>query len=165
MLGDVNNFFFLLKVCWQRPVMFCFTPQANFLAHLNFHWRWRWWDQIRLPFKIFSTLSICLFHLIGKVRQMLSFESNLFLFLLLIWSLYIFDWPLSSFFQADLKFRYSKFTQNLTPLQMRWMTSQNQSKHYWFSCLLAFYEMFSNNFKDISWNSKNDEIQNTSQWL
>ena len=26
---------------------FAYTPQVNFPAHnLNFHWRWRWWDQI-----------------------------------------------------------------------------------------------------------------------
>ena len=30
---------------------FAFTPQANFPAHdLNFHWRWRWWDQIQVTF-------------------------------------------------------------------------------------------------------------------
>ena len=28
-----------------------FTHQANFPAHnLNFHWRWRWWDQIQATF-------------------------------------------------------------------------------------------------------------------
>ena len=27
---------------------FAFTPQANFPTHnLNFHWSWRWWDQIQ----------------------------------------------------------------------------------------------------------------------
>ena len=35
---------------------FTFTPQANFPAqNLNFHLRWRWWDQIQATFKIFST--------------------------------------------------------------------------------------------------------------
>ena len=30
---------------------FAFTPQANFPTHnLNFHWRWRWWDQIQATF-------------------------------------------------------------------------------------------------------------------
>ena len=30
---------------------FAFTPQANFPAHnLNFHWRWRWCDQIQAIF-------------------------------------------------------------------------------------------------------------------
>ena len=34
------------KVCWQAQQCFAFTPQAKFPAHnLNFHWRWRWWDQ------------------------------------------------------------------------------------------------------------------------
>ena len=42
--------------CFQKFVdyaqhCFAFTPQANFLAHnLNFHWRWRWWDQIQATF-------------------------------------------------------------------------------------------------------------------
>ena len=39
--------------CFQKFVentqqCFAFTPQGNFTAHnLNFHWRWRWWDQIQ----------------------------------------------------------------------------------------------------------------------
>ena len=38
--------------CFQKFVdnvqqCFAFKPQANFSVHnLNFHWRWRWWDQI-----------------------------------------------------------------------------------------------------------------------
>ena len=42
--------------CFQKFVdnaqqCFAFTPQANCPAHnLNFHWRWRWWDQIQAIF-------------------------------------------------------------------------------------------------------------------
>jgi hypothetical protein len=38
--------------CFQKFVdnaqqYFAFTPQVNSPAHnLDFHWRWRWWDQI-----------------------------------------------------------------------------------------------------------------------
>ena len=44
--------------CFQKFVdntqqCFAFTAQANFPAHnLNFHWRWRWLDQIQANFLI-----------------------------------------------------------------------------------------------------------------
>ena len=43
--------------CFQKFVdkaqqCFAFTTQANFPMHnLNFHWSWRWWDQIQATFK------------------------------------------------------------------------------------------------------------------
>ena len=43
--------------CFQKFVdnaqqCFAFTPQTNFSAHnLNFHKRWRWWDQIQATFQ------------------------------------------------------------------------------------------------------------------
>ena len=50
-----------LKVCWQCLAMFCLYTSSK-LSHpypcsLTFHWKWRWWDQSRLPFKIISTLT------------------------------------------------------------------------------------------------------------
>ena len=51
----------------------------------------------RLPFKIFSTLSICSFHLIGKVCQMLSFESKLLFFFIIINLISLYFW-LTCFF-------------------------------------------------------------------
>ena len=55
---------FLSKIWDERiyesmpSIVLPFTPQANFPAHnLNLHWRWRWWIESRLPFKIFPTLS------------------------------------------------------------------------------------------------------------
>ena len=44
LLGLSTNFW-KQKVCWHSPAMFCLiTYPAN---NLNFHWRWRWWDQIQ----------------------------------------------------------------------------------------------------------------------
>ena len=44
LLGDVNKLFVFTSLFTKR--------QANFLAHnLNFHWSWRWWDQIQATFK------------------------------------------------------------------------------------------------------------------
>ena len=54
------------KHCWVMSKTFCFqkfvdndqqcfafTPQANFpVKNLNFHWRWRRWDQIQAIFLI-----------------------------------------------------------------------------------------------------------------
>ena len=43
--------------CFQKSVdnaqqCFAYTPQENFPANnLNFHWRWRWWDQIQANFQ------------------------------------------------------------------------------------------------------------------
>ena len=46
---------------------FAFTPQANFPAHnLNFHWRWRWWDQIQATFETFSTLLMAQIEIFGQ---------------------------------------------------------------------------------------------------
>ena len=46
--------FWKQNVCWQCPAMFCLY---TFPAHnLNFHWRWRWWDQIQPIILIFITL-------------------------------------------------------------------------------------------------------------
>ena len=37
-----------------------FTPQANFPVHdLNFHWRWRWWDQIQATFQNLFYFTMC----------------------------------------------------------------------------------------------------------
>ena len=50
LLGSVNKLW-KQKVCWQHPGLFCLSPQANFPTHnLNFHWQWRWWDQIQATF-------------------------------------------------------------------------------------------------------------------
>ena len=39
-------------VAFSEYMNFTFTPQANFPAHnLNFHWKWRWCDQIQATFK------------------------------------------------------------------------------------------------------------------
>ena len=46
LLGDVNKLFVFKSLLTTPP-----TPQANFPAHnLNFHRRWRWWDQIQAIF-------------------------------------------------------------------------------------------------------------------
>ena len=35
------------KSCWHHPAGFALLLQVNFCTNnLNFHWRWRWWDQI-----------------------------------------------------------------------------------------------------------------------
>ena len=40
--------FLYSKVYWQHPAIFCLF---TFPAHtLNFHWKWRWWDQIQAIF-------------------------------------------------------------------------------------------------------------------
>ena len=45
-----TNFFFQ-KFVDNDQQCFAFIPQANFTAHnLNFHWRWRWWDEIQTIF-------------------------------------------------------------------------------------------------------------------
>ena len=47
-----TNFLFS-KVYWQCQQCFCpyTSNQVKFSAHnLNFHWRWRWWDQIQAIF-------------------------------------------------------------------------------------------------------------------
>ena len=66
------------KSLLSTPSNVAFTPQANFPAHiLNFHWRWRWWDQIQAPFKIFSTLeyrlTICMCE---KLSLVFGFKQN-----------------------------------------------------------------------------------------
>jgi hypothetical protein len=51
--------------CFQKFVdnghqCFAFTRQANFPAHnLNFHWRWRWWNQILKSFLLYYELYYC----------------------------------------------------------------------------------------------------------
>ena len=51
MLGDVNKLFSFQNFIDNAQQCFAFTPQANFPTHnLNFHWRWRWWDQIQAIF-------------------------------------------------------------------------------------------------------------------
>ena len=54
---DQGNFqFFSWKYDAPKYVLFnlmlvCLKPQANFPAqNLNFHWWWRWWDQIQATF-------------------------------------------------------------------------------------------------------------------
>ena len=48
MLGDD---FLFKKFVDNAQQCFAFTPPAKFPAHnLNFHWRWRWWDQIQATF-------------------------------------------------------------------------------------------------------------------
>ena len=43
MLGDVNKLFVFKSLL--------LLPQVNFAPqNLNFHWRWRWWDQIQAIF-------------------------------------------------------------------------------------------------------------------
>ena len=49
LLGDVNK----LKKC---PAMFCLYTSSKLSHNLNFHRRWRWWDQIQATFKTFSNL-------------------------------------------------------------------------------------------------------------
>ena len=47
-----NEVFHWIHFVHNAQQCFAFTPQANFPAHnLNFHWRWRWWDQIQATFK------------------------------------------------------------------------------------------------------------------
>ena len=54
------------KVVWGLKAKHClaqqcfaFTPQANFPTHnLNFHWRWRWWDQIQAIFLCVWSMAI-----------------------------------------------------------------------------------------------------------
>ena len=47
----MSTTFLFSRACWQCPAMFCFTPQGNSPAHnLDFHWSWRWWDQIQTTF-------------------------------------------------------------------------------------------------------------------
>ena len=46
-----TNFLFS-KVCWHCPAMFCLCTSSTLSTHnLNFHWGWRWWDQIQATFK------------------------------------------------------------------------------------------------------------------
>ena len=40
--------FWIQKVCWQYPAMFCLY--TFFFHNLNFHWRWRSWDWIQAIF-------------------------------------------------------------------------------------------------------------------
>ena len=45
----LSRTFWKQKVCWHHPAMFRLKllPQGNFPTNnLNFHWRWKWWDQI-----------------------------------------------------------------------------------------------------------------------
>ena len=49
--GWCQQTFCYQKFVYNTQQCFAFTPQANFPAHnLNFHWRWRWWDQIQATF-------------------------------------------------------------------------------------------------------------------
>ena len=46
----LTNFLFS-KVWWQCPGMVCLYAASKLSArNLNFHWRWRWWDQIQATF-------------------------------------------------------------------------------------------------------------------
>jgi hypothetical protein len=61
-------------ICFQKFVdnaqqCFAFTPQANFPVHnLNFHWRWRWWDQNLLKSFLLNLVSTTL-HIRMYVRS------------------------------------------------------------------------------------------------
>ena len=55
---------------------FAFTPRTIFPAHnLNFHWRWRWWDQIQATFQnlfyfnFFTSLKVHPSHLYRSQNQ------------------------------------------------------------------------------------------------
>ena len=41
--------FWIQKVCWHCPAMFCLLPQVNFPAN-NLIFHWRWWDWIQAIF-------------------------------------------------------------------------------------------------------------------
>ena len=62
MLCIVNK---LLETKWLLTSPGNVLPQVNFPANnLNFHWRWRWWDQIQAIF-----LNLFYFLKISKVRR------------------------------------------------------------------------------------------------
>ena len=72
-MGDVNKLFAfkILLFVDNAQQCFAFTPQANFPAHnLNFHWRWRWWDQIQATFQNLSYFKeVAIFCHVSKVSS------------------------------------------------------------------------------------------------
>ena len=51
MLGGVKKTFCFQKFVDNTQQCFAFTTQLNFAANnLDFHWRWRWWNQIQATF-------------------------------------------------------------------------------------------------------------------
>ena len=50
-VGWCQQTFCFQKFIYNAQQCFAFIPQANFpTKNLNFHWRWRWWDQIQAIF-------------------------------------------------------------------------------------------------------------------
>ena len=68
MLADVYKVFCFQKFVDNSQQCVAFTPQANFPAN-NFHWRWRWWDQIQAIFLNLFYFSFCYYGLPLRSRR------------------------------------------------------------------------------------------------
>ena len=71
--------FWKQNVCWHHPSTFCLYTSSQLTHNLNFHWRWRWWDQIQATFHFFSTIRLRLLPL--RCLHVLESYFNLLIYL------------------------------------------------------------------------------------
>ena len=129
------------EACWHHVFKsllqyFASPSQANFPAHdLNFHWRWRWWDQIQATFwNIFyfmGTVEISPIHLFLQIMNKIASKTVLFLkmFSLDTFLLDFFSFKFEYFYQPTLKLFWRACIQmGSMKVEQRVFTEKNEVK-------------------------------------